>query len=174
MIEFLRQIKSGIPLILVSLLFLGSHAEAQKIARDTLVKTKQDTLPKRILSINRVLIIGNKVTRESIISRELSLKPGDTVSTKRIDKILILDQRKIYNLRLFNTVTIQWLELSANQVDLLVEVNERWYTFPVPIFELSDRNFNEWWQNYNHDLTIMTVVQTSLLYRPQTSLLSPR
>jgi hypothetical protein len=34
---------------------------------------------------------------------------------------------------------------------LLVDVNERWYTFPVPIFELSDRNFNEWWQNYNHD-----------------------
>src|SRR5690606_17670386 len=27
----------------------------------------------------------------------------------------------------------------------------RWYTFPSPIFELSDRNFNEWWQNYNHD-----------------------
>ena len=152
MIEFSRLVKLGIPLIWVSLLFLCSQTDAQKIARDTLVKIQQDTLPNRVVTINRVLIIGNKVTRERIISRELSLKPGDTVSTKRIDKILVLDQRKIYNLRLFNTVTIRWLELSANQVDLLVEVNERWYTFPVPIFELSDRNFNEWWQNYNHDL----------------------
>jgi hypothetical protein len=34
----------------------------------------------------------------------------------------------------------------------MVEVEERWFTFPIPIFELSDRNFNEWWQNYDHKL----------------------
>jgi outer membrane protein assembly factor BamA len=138
---------------MVSLLFLGSHATAQKIAVTPQDKIALDTLPNRIVTINRRLIIGNKVTREQIISRELSLKPGDTISTKRIDEVLLLDQRKIYNLRLFNTVTIQWLELSQDEVDLLIEVNERWYTFPVPIFELSDRNFNEWWENYNHDIS---------------------
>ncbi len=153
MIEFLRLLKKGIPLIWVLLFFLTDNLAAQKIARDTLAKSKinKDTIPNRVVTINRVLIIGNKVTRERIISRELSFKPGDTVSTKRIDARLLLDQRKIYNLRLFNTVTIQWLELNENQVDLLVEVDERWYTFPVPIFEISDRNFNEWWQNYGHD-----------------------
>lgn len=153
MIEFSRLVKLGIPLIWVSLLFLSGYAGAQKISKDSITTIKQDTIPARILTINRVLIIGNKITKERIISRELSLKPGDTISTKGIDKVLVLDQRKIYNLRLFNTVTIQWLELTAGQVDLLVEVNERWYTFPVPVFELSDRNFNEWWQNYNHDLS---------------------
>jgi len=105
----------------------------------------------RVVNINRVIIIGNKVTKERIISRELSLKPGDTISTTRIENILLLDQQKIYNLRLFNSVTLRWLEITSEDVDLLVEVNERWYTFPVPIFELSDRNFNEWWQNYDHD-----------------------
>lgn len=153
MIEFSRLVKLGIPLIWVSLLFISGYAGAQKISKDSIANIKQDTIPARILTINRVLIIGNKVTKDRIISRELSLKPGDTISTKGIDKVLVLDQRKIYNLRLFNTVIIQWLELTAGQVDLLVEVNERWYTFPVPIFELSDRNFNEWWQNYNHDLS---------------------
>lgn len=128
------------------------RTHGQAITGDTLVKVMQrDTLPDRVVSVNRILIIGNKVTQDRIIQRELSLKPGDTISTKRIENVLILDQRKIYNLRLFNTVTIRWLLLSANQIDLLVEVNERWYTFPVPIFELSDRNFNEWWENYNHD-----------------------
>jgi outer membrane protein assembly factor BamA len=141
----------GIPFIWVSLLFLSHKSHAQKAVKDTLANHKPDTLPGKVVSINRILIIGNKVTKERIISRELSLKSGDTVNTRRIDQILVLDQRKIYNLRLFNTVTIQWLELSPNEVDLLVEVSERWYTFPVPIFELSDRNFNEWWQNYNHD-----------------------
>jgi len=152
LIERLRIFKLGIPL-LVSLLFLGSHTDAQKIARDSLAQIKQDTLPNRIVSVGRVIIIGNKITKEKIISRELSLKPGDTVSTQRIDRILELDQRKIYNLRLFNTVTIRSLDLNQDQIDLLIEVSERWYIFPVPIFELSDRNFNEWWQNYNHDLS---------------------
>lgn len=110
-----------------------------------------DTTETRVLQVNRILIIGNKVTKDRIITRELTLKPGDTINSKHLATVLQLDKNKIYNLRIFNTVTIRILELSPNQIDLLIEVTERWYTFPVPIFELSDRNFNEWWQNYNHD-----------------------
>jgi outer membrane protein assembly factor BamA len=105
----------------------------------------------RVVTINRILIIGNKVTRENIISRELDIKSGDTISITRLTKLVEQDQQKIYNLRLFNKVEVRWLPISQQQVDLLVDVNERWYTFPVPVFELADRNFNEWWQNYNHD-----------------------
>lgn len=104
------------------------------------------------LKLNRVIVIGNKKTLDRIILRELTLKPGDSVKRYELDKILNLDQNKIYNLRIFHTVKPRVLELPANAFDLLIEVEERWYTFPVPIFELSDRNFNEWWQNYNHDL----------------------
>ncbi len=121
-------------------------------SNDTIIFVQSDTLsPKRLVTINRVLIIGNKITRDRIITRELSLKTGDTISINRLEPILQLDRKKIYNLRLFNTVTIQVLAISPETVDLLVEVTERWYTFPAPIFELSDRNFNEWWQNYDHD-----------------------
>lgn len=122
----------------------------QPIAADTLRPLTDTT--NRVVTVNRILIIGNKVTRESIISRELDIKPGDTISMRRLIKLVEQDQRKIYNLRLFNKVEVRWLPITQHQVDLLVDVNERWYTFPVPIFELSDRNFNEWWQNYNHDL----------------------
>ncbi len=111
-----------------------------------------DTVVNRILEVGRVIIIGNKVTRIRIIERELSLKQGDTVSSKLLPGILQWDKNKIYNLRLFNTVSVRALELTAERIDILVEVTERWYIFPVPIFELSDRNFNEWWNNYNHDL----------------------
>jgi outer membrane protein assembly factor BamA len=105
----------------------------------------------RILTVNRIIIIGNKITKDRIISRELTLRPGDTVSLKRLNAELLWDKRKIYNLRLFHTVSVRGIELNNSQIDLLVEVTERWYTFPIPIFELSDRNFNEWWQNYHHD-----------------------
>jgi outer membrane protein assembly factor BamA len=105
------------------------------------------------VTLNRVFILGNTKTRESIIKRELSLKPGDSVLNTELPRILERDQQKIFNLRLFNNVDIRLLEIVKGTADLLIEVDERWYTFPVPIFELSDRNFNEWWQTYNHDLS---------------------
>jgi outer membrane protein assembly factor BamA len=104
------------------------------------------------LKLNRVIIIGNKKTLDRIILRELTLKPGDSVKRFELDKILVRDKNKIYNLRIFHTVKPKVLELPDQNFDLLIEVEERWFSFPVPIFELSDRNFNEWWQNYDHKL----------------------
>lgn len=105
----------------------------------------------RFVEINRIFIIGNRRTREQIIRRELSVKPGDVIYSTDLPNRLDLDRKKLINTRLFNKADIRTLELDAKKIDLLVDVNERWYTFPSPIFELADRNFNEWWQNYNHD-----------------------
>lgn len=105
----------------------------------------------RFIHINRIFILGNKITRDQIILRELTLKAGDVAYSMELPIILDLDKKKLINTRLFNTVEIRLLEFQEDQADILIEVNERWYTFPSPIFELSDRNFNEWWQNYNHD-----------------------
>jgi outer membrane protein assembly factor BamA len=106
---------------------------------------------RKYVQINRILIIGNKLTRNTIIIRELRLKNGDVVSEADLDVILKRDQQKLFNLHLFNTVTIRPIPVDNNTIDLLIEVDERWYTFPVPKFQLSDRNFNEWWENYDHD-----------------------
>lgn len=105
----------------------------------------------RFLTISRIFIVGNRLTRDAIILRELSLKPGDIVYSTDIPTILERDEKKLINTRLFNTAEMRTLELEEGKVDILVDVKERWYTFPSPIFDLSDRNFNEWWENYNHD-----------------------
>jgi outer membrane protein assembly factor BamA len=107
----------------------------------------------RFLRINRIFIVGNRVTRDPIILRELTLKSGDFIYSSDLQSILEVDKKKLINTRLFNTVEIRTLELETDQVDLLIDLNERWYTFPSPIFELADRNFNEWWQNYGHDFS---------------------
>ena len=105
----------------------------------------------RFVMINRVFIIGNRLTRDQIILRELSLRKGDLIYSLDLPEIIDLDKKKLINTRLFNTVEIRTMELEENKIDVLIDLNERWYTFPSPIFELSDRNFNEWWTNYNHD-----------------------
>src|SRR5688572_3744247 len=117
----------------------------------TYIPVVSDTIG-RFLHINRIFILGNRITRDQIVLRELTLHQGDIIYSHDLDDILERDKNKLINTRLFNTVEIRTLELQKNVVDLLVDLNERWYTFPAPIFELSDRNFNEWWQNYNHDL----------------------
>lgn len=105
----------------------------------------------RFILVNRIFIVGNRVTKDQIILRELTLKPGDVVFSTELPIILDLDKKKLINTRLFNTAEVKVLEYQDDQIDLLIDVDERWYTFPAPIFELADRNFNEWWENYNHD-----------------------
>ena len=105
------------------------------------------------LIVRRILVTGNKVTQERIILRELSLKPGDSLRRDELSGVLAEQQKRIYNLLLFNRVDVQPLEIETGTIDLLIELHERWYTYPIPIFELSDRNFNEWWENYDRDLS---------------------
>lgn len=142
------------------LMVTGADLEVLQAADTTLADSARveavavaDSLHNRVLHVDRVLIIGNKVTLRRIIERELTLKPGDTIRARTLEPTLEWDKNKLYNLRLFNTVSVRALDMGNNHIDILVELTERWYIFPVPIFELSDRNFNEWWNNYNHDLT---------------------
>jgi outer membrane protein assembly factor BamA len=141
---------------LFGIILLAGNSEAdfqeKSDTKNDSTSQRADTVDRRMLQVDRILIIGNKVTRNRIITRELSLNPGDTISATRLAGVLQWDKNKLYNLRLFNTVSVRALEMTSNHFDILVEVTERWYIFPVPIFELSDRNFNEWWNNYNHDL----------------------
>jgi outer membrane protein assembly factor BamA len=114
-------------------------------------KLKVNTDSGTYFQIRRIFIIGNKVTRDRIILRELSFKEGDIVNSAELPTIIDRDQKKLFNTHLFNTTTIKSLDLEPGKIDIVVNVNERWYTFPAPRFALSDRNFNEWWQNYDHD-----------------------
>lgn len=130
---------------------------------DTLKHHSRDTIPvvvtplanvdtlNRFLTINRIFILGNKITREHIIQRELTFRSGDLVHSSDLADVLELDRKKLMNSRLFNTVSLRPISFGDSRIDILIEVNERWYIFPAPVLELADRNFNEWVQNYNAD-----------------------
>lgn len=105
------------------------------------------------LQIDKVFIIGNRKTKEFIIRRELDVREGMVISRASVAKILEQDKNKLINTRLFLTVDINLIELSDRRADIIVSVNERWYFFPIPIFNLADRNFTEWWVNQNRDLS---------------------
>ncbi len=103
--------------------------------------------------IDKVFIVGFKKTKEQIIRRELSIFDGQSISRSALGEAIQADKRKLINTKLFLSVDINIIDLSPEKVDIIIRVSERWYFFPVPIFELADRNFTEWWVNQNADLS---------------------
>ena len=114
--------------------------------------TKADSSENRYVRIDKIFIIGNKQTKPSIILRELDVSEGDIFFLPDLRVVLDTDKNKLINTRLFNSVNIHILEVDEFLVDVIIEVKERWYTFPIPIFSLADRNFNDWIQNHDAKL----------------------
>ena len=103
--------------------------------------------------ISDIDISGNDITKDWVILRELQLKIGDRVHRATLDSILQKEADKIFNTDLFVTSNIGYETSPYNEVELSVAVLEKWYTFPVPALDFGDRNFNEWWQNQDRDLS---------------------
>ncbi|MEO1049534.1 MAG: POTRA domain-containing protein [Bacteroidota bacterium] len=120
-----------------------------------IILQKEDSSANRYVKIDKVFIIGNKRTKDRIILRELDLKAGDIFSFADLERIIKNDEQKVFNTHLFNDVSINTLFLNDNLVDIVVQVSERWYIFPSPIFEIGGRNFNDWWVNQNRDLSFV-------------------
>lgn len=138
--------------LIISILgILIPKSKAQSL--EELPPVNLDTIPNRPVIIGSIFIIGNEKTHKSIITRELSFSKGDTLMLHKLIGYQTEDRNKIYNTNLFNTVQIQILELDDQNVNILVQVSERWYIYPGVIFKLSDRNFNDWWVNRDHDLS---------------------
>ena len=98
------------------LLFVGTNVGAQP---------KGDV---SALMIHSIRIVGNDLTKDYIILREMSEQVGDTLDLDKIE----YDKKRIYSLALFNRVDIDY-SVKGNEADLIVRVHERWYLYPFPI-----------------------------------------
>ena len=97
--------------------------------------------------IDNITIVGNKITKEAIILRELTFKKGEVLSQKQIEEKIKQSKENLTNLSLFNFVDIKSAARNA-KADIIIDVVERWYIWPYPILELSERNFNVWWNEF--------------------------
>lgn len=100
-----------------------------------------------VYKITSVSIKGNRKTKERIILRELSRQINDTVSLLQVRAVKKRSEQNIFNTLLFVYDTIYPVINHADKtVHLDIHVKERWYIWPVPVFEVQDRNFNTWWE----------------------------
>lgn len=103
--------------------------------------------------IRHIIITGNKRTQPRIILREFGLKPGDTLFFSQAMKTLEVCRQQVINSSLFLRVSVYFKAWSGHYTDIAIDVIERWYLFPFPIFSLADRNFNVWWVEKHHSLS---------------------
>jgi outer membrane protein assembly factor BamA len=128
---------------LLVFLFTAFYTRAQALTTDA----------QENVIVGNVIVEGNHRTRGSIILREMAIKSGDTIAAPQLAEKIEIDRRKVVNTNLFITVQILTKPNEDSlRTDLKIVVKERWYLIVFPVFDLADRNFNEWWYDRNRDL----------------------
>ena len=104
-----------------------------------------------IIILKEYKIIGNKVTKENIITREIPININDTINKKKLEEIIQRTKSNLLNTSLFNFVTVEPVFFDEEHISLYITVEERWYWWPSPIFDVEETNLNTWWLDKDFD-----------------------
>ncbi len=102
------------------------------------------------MHIDSIHFTGNEKTRENILRRELDFQEHDSLSVEGLDKRIEFNRRKLMNTNLFIWVKSDYHQLPNGNLSIRFEFLEQWYVLAYPIFQLADRNLNDWWSR-GHD-----------------------
>lgn len=101
--------------------------------------------------IGKIILTGNRKTKELIILREIPFHPGEEYTMEELVKKFESARRQLMNTALFNAVIVASSNTGDNRIspqtgimDISIEVMERWYLYPLPVFKPIDRNLNQW------------------------------
>ncbi|MCO5247951.1 MAG: sorting and assembly machinery component 50 [Chitinophagales bacterium] len=125
------------------------QTDSSKFTTDSNLTTTPTTTK---VKIKQISIIGNRKTKGFVFYRETGYKVGDSLPVENMAKTLARIQRDLINTKLFTNVLVNIKNWDDEGLDLFIFVIEKWYIIPIPIFQLADRNFNEWWIDHKRSL----------------------
>jgi hypothetical protein len=96
------------------------------------------------LTVRAVNYEGNRHTKNYIVEREIALQTGKTYTLQEFYKKCTLTREQLMNTALFVTVHVNIDTITTDEVDVNIQLKERWYIFPLPHFKIIDRNWNVW------------------------------
>lgn len=123
------------------------------------------------LRVSRLYIEGNKITKESTILRELTFREGSDIHLSQIDSMISVSTQNLINTSLFHYVTITYDTISIvksndninkesdggiDNMDIInssftINVEERWYWWPLIEMRLEERNMTSWLKKMDMD-----------------------
>lgn len=95
------------------------------------------------LKISRVMIIGNKATKENTILRELSILKDSIITDEQIKE----DENKLTNLGIFNSVNFEIIAIDTSKKNycLLINVIEGPRIIPIPLGGIKEGELKKIW-----------------------------
>lgn len=85
--------------------------------------------------VDSITIIGNDITEEFIILRELNFSLGDTLTQQNS----LYNRERVYSLGIFNHVYFIPTLVEDKRI-LTIEIEESWYIYPVPFIEAKEND----------------------------------
>ncbi len=117
--------------------------------------TNSNQLSDGYVTVQQIIISGNKITKQRVILNELIFKQGDRILVNRLGQVVKRSRHNLLNTSLFNFVSINYTIQSDHTIVFHINVDERWYWWVFPIFEVADRNLSSFfnggdWSRVNY------------------------
>ena len=100
------------------------------------------------LKIKKIVINGNNITKNETVLEHISIKKNQVYSLEKLIKNIQISEENLSNLQIFNDVEISFWYTQEDEIQIEIFLTERWYLWPYPIFEISERNFNSWYRDF--------------------------
>lgn len=97
------------------------------------------------IAVDTIIFRGNDRTKNTILRRELDFLEKDSLSINDLAGRIEFNRRKLMNTNLFIWVKSDYHQLPNGRISIIYEFLEQWYILAYPLFQLADRNFNDWW-----------------------------
>ena len=96
------------------------------------------------IKVDSISVIGLYHTKYFVIERELLFKKDSIYDSSQLQSLAHQSKNLLRNTNLFSLISITIEQTNPNHCRIRVDLIERWYVWPIPFFELADRNFKQW------------------------------
>ena len=110
-----------------------------------------------VVYVRNIIIKGNKITKEFVIRREMNISEGDSIPIDELENIVEFNRLRIMNSKLFIRTDALLKNILGDSLDIEYTVKELFYWNAHPFVSLADRNFNVWWNDYNHKFNRLNI-----------------
>lgn len=126
--------------------FLLINSACADSGKDTIKINEDSSIVLPDIYIHKILIVGNEVTDEDVILREIYIKENSKLDYM----VLQEDVQRIYRLGLFNKVDVYPVPSdSLNTMNIMFIVEERFYIMPIPQGGFRNGEFSKFWAGLN-------------------------
>jgi len=109
------------------------------------------------VTVKKIRTEGLNKTKERVVLRQLDFQVGDSLAVDEFTPIFERNQRYLLNTRLFLKAEMNVGEWEQDSVEIVINLKENWYLYPIPFVEYADRNFNAWWVEQNRALNRLNI-----------------